>query len=266
MFIIKTNIYVNKETIMSKKQKTKLINEKAFKDAVEAILTKLKATNSDDSNVTITAIPLSVDSLLDSETVSRLDNVLRQAHKKLTQGVETEESDDTEETCCSEGCDCSCDREAMIDSFSRNVNKIKVDFSDAEEDDEEEEDYVNTIRAFTGVTIPITVALDISLVRRLIKKANKEAVYLDPCELLSNEYSLEVCTITDSFIISLKSLETYDTIRIQLSLDGSTRVSDSSLEGVFYVEGERKTVDALYAWAARNLMMSDLVRLDNDDD
>lgn len=248
---------------MSKKPETNPIDEALLNHVIEAIADELEATNCNHTRVTFSRTPLKVNSLVDSETVTRIDKALEQAHKKLTQDAETNESNDTGETYSSDSCDCSCDREVIIDLFSKIFNKT---VSDSNEEENDNEALLKTICKNAEVNIPVCSALDISLVRRLFKKVYKETGCFDPDELLSSEYSLKFCQATDSFIISLKSLETDEDIYIELNDDGSTQISGTLINAVIYVDGERKTVDMLYAWAARNLIMSGLVRVGNDED
>lgn len=270
MFIIKTNIYVNKETTMS--------DVLFSKETLSAIAKRLKTdskSGKDLDKVKVTAIDIGSGEV-DRETAAMLEMALNRVLKEMQSESKMEETasattkteldearEPVVENKCGKDCDCRCDVDELPTALQKAAKELQDLFN---KEDTDEHDDVEEIYELCEVEVPISVMLDVSLVKRLIKKAGKDSIYLDETNLLANNVKLTVSDLTDTFKIYLNTLEPEETIQIKLEFTGGTYIIDSNGDH-FYIVSEPKASALLFAWASRNLMLSPVVQLvdDNDD-
>lgn len=270
MFIIKTNLRKLKETIMS--------NVLLSKETLSEIAKRLKTDNKsgkDLDKIMVTAIDISSGEV-DRESATMLEMALNRVLKEMQSESKMEETasattkteldearEPVVENKCGKDCNCKCDVDGLPTALQKAAKELQDLFN---KEDTDEHDDVEEIYELCEVEVPISVMLDVSLVKRLIKKAGKDSVYLDETNLLANNVKLTVSNLTDTFKIYLNTLEPEETIQIKLEFTGGTYIIDSNGDH-FYIVSEPKASALLFAWASRNLMLSPVVQLvdDNDD-
>lgn len=248
------------------------------KETLSEIAKRLKTDNKsgkDLDKVKVTAIDIGLGKV-DRESAAMLEMALNRVLKEMQSESKMEETasattkteldevrEPVVENKCGKDCNCRCDVDGLPTALQKAAKELQDLFN---KEDTDEHDDVEEIYELCEVEVPISVMLDVSLVKRLIKKAGKDSVYLDETNLLANNVKLTVSNLTDAFKIYLTALETGESIYIKLEFCGSTYVVDESGEH-FYVASEPKASALLFAWASRNLMLSPVVQLvdDNDD-
>lgn len=249
------------------------------KETLAELAKRIKADNKSSkelNKVKVTAIDIGSGEV-DRESATMLEMALNRVLKEMHSESKMEETasattktelDETREPVvenkCGKDCTCRCDVDGLPTALQKAAKELQDLFN---KEDTDEYDDVEEIYDLCEVEVPISVMLDVSLVKRLIKKAGKDSVYLDETNLLANNVKLTVSNLTDTFKIYLNDLETEETIQIKLEFTGGTYIIDLNGDH-FHIVSEPKASALLFAWASRNLMLSPVVQLvdDNDDD